>query len=106
LQSQPKFYSDYDYFNFLFSPTPDSAYPFELLYWQLPTLLDAANQTNWSTDHAPNALLHGSLVQAYGLLKDEKREAKWQGRYDRDLGLLNGEDIQKIIDRSAIRKEA
>lgn len=106
LTTQPQFYSDYDYNNWLFSPTPDAAYPFEVVYYQLPPLLDAANQTNWSTDYAPNALLHGSLVQLYGLLKDDAKEAKWQGRYDRDLQLLNGEDIQKILDRSSTRQEA
>jgi hypothetical protein len=106
LTTQPQFYADYDFYNFLFSPTPDAAYPFELLYYQLPPLLDAGNQTNWTTDLAPNALLHGTLVQMSGFLKNDQRIPVWQAAYDRDLGLLNGEDIQKIIDRSSNRKEA
>lgn len=106
LQLQPKFYADYDYYNWLFSPTPDAAYPFEILYYQLPALLDSTNQTNWSTDEAPNALLHGALVQASRFLKNDTRVPLWQATYDRDLGLLSGEDIQKIIDRSSTRKEA
>ncbi len=97
---------DYDYENWLFSATPDFAYPFELLYYQLPPLLDAVNQTNWTTDYAPNALLHGALLQATRFLKNDERIPVWQQTYDRDLQLLNGEDIQKVIDRNAIRKEA
>ena len=106
ITTQPKFYADYDYNNYLISPTPDFAYPFELLYHQLPPLLDAINQTNWSTDYAPNALLHGALLQSSRFLGADKRIATWQGTYDRDLQLLNGEDIQKIIDRSSNRREA
>lgn len=106
LQLVPKFYADYNYFNWLFSPTPDFAYPFEILYYQLPALLDNVNQTNWSTDYAPNALLHGALVQSSRFLKNDERVPLWQQTYDRDLQLLNGEDIQKIVDRSSLRKEA
>ena len=64
LTDQPKFYADYDYFNWLIGPSADFAYPFEVNYWELPALLDAVNQTNWTTDFAPNALLHGALLQA------------------------------------------
>lgn len=106
LRDQPEFYADYDYFNWLFSPTPDADYPFEVLYWQLPALLDDTNQTNWSTDFAPNALLHGSLLQATRFLVNDKRIPTWQTTYDRDLQLLNGEDIQKILDRSSTRQGA
>jgi len=106
LRSQPKFYADYNYFNWLFSPTPDVNYPFELMYYQLPALLDDVNQTNWSTDYAPSALLHGALVQGSRFLKNDERVPLWQAAYDRDVGLLESEDINKIIDRSSIRKEA
>ena len=106
LREQPRFYADYDYFNFLFSPTPNFAFPFELLYYELPALLDDTNQTNWSSEFAPNALLHGALLQSTRFLVNDKRIPTWQQTYDRDLGLLNGEDIQKIIDRASVRKEA
>lgn len=106
VQAQPEFYADYDYANWLFSPTPDSAYPFEVVYYELPALLDAANQTNWLTDYAPNALLHGSLMQASRFLKNDERIPVWQNAYTMDLQLLDGEDLQKIIDRSSTRQEA
>lgn len=106
LHRQPEFYADYNYFNWLFSPTPGEEYPFEIIYYELPALLDATNQTNWSTSHAPNALLHAALLQATRFLGKDARIQVWQNTYDRDLGLLSGEDIQKIIDRSSTRREA
>jgi hypothetical protein len=30
----------------------------------------------------------------------------WQGMYDRAAAMLNGEDLGKVLDRSAARKEA
>ena len=97
--SVPRFYADYDYSNWLIAPTPDAAYPWEVLYWQLPPLLDSSNATNWITDYAPNALLHGALVELYGFLKNPEEMAKWTAEYDRDMGALAGEDLQKIVDR-------
>lgn len=105
LTDQPKFYADYAYFNWLFVPTPVAAFPFEVSYYELPALLDDSNQTNWSTDFAPNALLHGALVQASRFLKDDPRVAGWQGTYDRDLGILQNQDIARIIDRQVTRNE-
>ncbi len=95
----PKFYADYDYLNYLIAPTPDAAYPWEILYWQLPPLLDAVNQTNYLTDYAPNALLHGALVGLSGFLRNTEDAQNWKAEYDRDMGALAGEDLQKIVDR-------
>lgn len=106
IKAQPEFYADYNYDNWLFSPTPDDAYPYEVSYYELPALLDASNQTNWLTDHAPNVLLHGSLLQASRFLKNDERVPLWQTTYDTDLQKLNGEDLQKIIDRTTSRQEA
>ena len=104
LTAQPKFYADYDYYNWLIGPSADAAYPFEVNYWELPALLDAVNQTNWTTDFAPNALLHGALLQATPFLKNDERIPTWQAIYDRDLQILQGQDIQRIIDRNVTRE--
>ena len=104
LTDQPKFYGDYDYFNWLIAPTADFAYPFEVNYWELPALLDATNQTNWTTDFAPNALLHGALLQATPFLKNDERIAVWQGIYDRDVIVLEQQDVRRIIDRQVTRE--
>lgn len=97
--STPRFYADYDYENYLIAPTPDAAYPWEILYWQLPPLLDATNTTNWLTDYAPNALLHGCMLELSNFLRDPEQAAVWKAEYDRDMGALLGEDLQKIVDR-------
>jgi len=104
--SSPQFYADYDYQHWIFAPTPDADYPMEVLYYQLPPLLDDANQTNWLTEFAPNLLLYGSLVEATPFIKDDQRVQLWQTYYDRALAALNGEDLQKIVDRSTNRREA
>jgi len=104
LTDQPKFYGDYDYFNWLIAPSADFAYPFEVNYWELPPLLDNANQTNWTTDFAPNSILHGALLQATPFLKDDERIPVWQGIYDRDLAILEAQDMRRIIDRNVTRE--
>lgn len=105
LTATPQFYADYDFSHWLFAPTPDVAYPFEVLYYELPPLLDDTNQTNWLTEYAPQLLLYGTLMEATPFLKNDERIATWQGFYDRAAGMLNGEDLAKILDRSAVRKE-
>ena len=97
--AEPRYYADYDYENWLIAPTPNAAYPMEVLYWQLPPLLDDTNTTNWLTDYAPNALLHGCLVELFGFLRNAEDQARWKVEYDRDMGALVGEDLQKIVDR-------
>lgn len=102
----PEFYADYDYKHWILAPTPDAAYPMEVLYYELPPLLDDTNQTNWLTEFAPNVLLYATLVEATPFVKDDGRVQLWQSYYDRSLSALNGEDMQKIMDRSASRQEA
>lgn len=105
-QAEPEFYADYDYQHWLIAPTPDAAYPIEVLFYQLPVLLDDENQTNWLTDYAPELLLYATLLEATPFLKNDERIPVWQQMYDRAAGMLNGEDLAKIIDRSTVRKEA
>ena len=102
----PLFYADYDYNNWIVSPTPDQAYPFEVLIYQLPPLLDDANQSNWLTEYAPQVLLYACLLEATPFLKNDERIPVWQQMYDRAMQALNGEDLSKILDRSARRAEA
>lgn len=102
----PVFYADYDYTHWLIAPTPDQAYPFEILYYELPPLLDDSIQTNWLTEYAPQLLLYGALLEATPFLKNDERIPTWQQFYDRAAAMLNGEDLAKILDRSAVRKEA
>jgi hypothetical protein len=102
----PLFYAEYDYNNWIVAPTPDAAYPFEVLVYQLLPLLDDANQTNWLTEYAPQVLLYATLLEATPFLKNDERIQVWQQMYDRAAQALNGEDLQKILDRSARRTGA
>lgn len=103
---EPLFYSDYDYNHWLVAPTPDEDYPIEILYYQLPALLTEEAQTNWLTENAPEILLYATLLEATPFLKNDERIPVWQNMYDRAAAMLNGEDLAKILDRSAVRKEA
>ena len=103
---EPIFYSDYDYSHWLYAPTPDADYPFEVLYYELPPLLDDVVQTNWLTEYAPQLLLYAALLEATPFLKNDERIPVWQNMYDRAAAMLNGEDLAKILDRASVRKEA
>jgi hypothetical protein len=103
---EPLFYSDYNYDNWLIAPSAQLAYPFEVLSDELPALLDDDTQTNWLTENAPQLLLYGTLLEATPFLKNDDRIAMWQSMYDRAAAMLNGEDLAKILDRAAVRKEA
>jgi len=102
----PKFYADYDYEHYILVPTPSATFPYEVNYWQLTPLLDSTLSTNWITEYAPNALLHGTLVEAFCYLKNTAEAATWQAAYDRDMAALAGEDMQKILDRAQKRNNA
>lgn len=106
LTDSPLFYADYNYNNWLVLPTPDDTYPFEVVYYQELVYLDDANQTNWLTEQAPFLLLYASLLEATPFLKNDDRIATWQALYDRAAAMINGEDLAKILDRAAVRKEA
>jgi hypothetical protein len=77
----------------------------EILYYELPPLLDDTNQTNWFTEYAPNALLYATLLESAPFLKNDERIATWEGFYNRSVAALNGEDIRQISDRGIIRRE-
>ena len=102
----PEFYSDYDYNHWLLAPTPAAAGTVEIAYYELPKQLDDSNQTNWLTAYAPNVLLYAALLEATPFLKNDERIPTWQAAYDRAAQALNGEDLGKILDRSANRTEA
>lgn len=104
LRAQPEFYADYDYNHILIVPTPDQAYPFEWNYWQQPPLLDDVNQTNWLTDFAPSLLLYGTLVRSFPFLKDGPWKKEWQESYEAQKASVNTQDLQRIIDRTTIRR--
>lgn len=104
LRSAPKFYADYDRNHWLVAPTPDAAYPFEVLFWSLPQPLDATHQTNWLTTDLSDLLRFATFYEAALLAKDAEEIATWKPEFEGAAALLTGEDIMRIIDRSASRR--
>lgn len=102
----PLFYCDYDYTHWLVAPTPDSAYTFEVLYYERLQPLDSSNQTNWFTIYAPQALLYGTLLQAMPFLKNDERVPMWQAQYDQVVQTLKTEDVLRLGDRQAVAKDS
>jgi hypothetical protein len=102
----PLYYSDYDYTHWLVAPTPDTNYTFEVLYYQRVPPLSSANQTNWFTEYAPQAMLYGSLLQAMPFLKNDERVQLWQAMYQQAIEMLKLENVARIGDRQAIVRDA
>jgi hypothetical protein len=102
----PQFYADYDFQHWLLAPTPDAASTLEILYYEQPALLGEELQTNWLTEYAPDLLLYAALLEATPFLKSDERIQTWQALYDRAAQAISGEDLKRIMDRSANRSEA
>jgi hypothetical protein len=97
---QPKYYADWDYNHWLIAPTPALAYPYEVIYHQRPQPLDNANQTNWTTQYAPQLLLYAALLEAQPFLKRDDRLKTFQDQYDRALKQVDFEQKRRLMDRS------
>jgi len=104
--ASPQFYADYDYANWLIAPTPNAASTLEVLYYEQPALLGPTLQSNWLTEYAPELVLYASLLEATPFLKNDERVQLWQGLYDRCAQAFSGQDLGRILDRSAQRSEA
>jgi hypothetical protein len=104
--ARSEFYADYDYQHWLLAPTPDATDTLEILYYEQPRFLDDEFQTNWLTQYAPDLLLYATLLEATPFLKKDERIQMWQAMYDRAAQAISGEDLKRIMDRTANRSEA
>ena len=99
--SVPKYYAIFDttatagagqvQANFILGPTPDQAYGVELHYYYRPASLTAGgnNEYTWLSKNAPNALLYGSLIEAYIYMKGEQDViSMYEGRFQESLSRL------------------
>ena len=102
----PKYYADYDYQHWILAPTPAAAQNLEVLIYQQPQLLGDDCQVNWITEYAPDLLLYATLLEATPFLKKDERIGTWQAMYDRAAQAISGEDLKRIMDRTAQRSEA
>ncbi len=68
----PKYYGIFDESTFIVGPTPNANFTAELHYSYKPESITAASDgTSWLGTNATNAMLYGSLVQAYIFMKGE-----------------------------------
>tara|TARA_R110002020_G_scaffold193419_5_gene393735 strand:+ start:788 stop:1429 length:642 start_codon:yes stop_codon:yes gene_type:complete len=68
----PKCYALFDSDSFILGPTPNANFTVELHYVYRPTSITASGDgTSWLGTNASDALLYGSLVQAYSFMKGE-----------------------------------
>lgn len=95
---EPKYYADYDYNFWLIAPTPDKTYPYEIAYYQTPTLIDEHNTTNFLTENAPEVLVYASLLETASYLKDDERVPVWTQYYEKAKASLGEEDRNRIYD--------
>lgn len=100
----PEIYADYEQNYWIVAPTPLAARPYEVLFYEQPTLLDDTNQVNKITERAPELLYFGTLLQTAPFLKDDPRIQVWGSRYDRWLAALKGQDTDLQADRTADRR--
>jgi len=79
-RGKPLYYADFDKelstatnngSTLIVSPVPDIDYNVELHYLYVPTSLTSATTGTWLSQNARNALLYGSLVEAYTFMKGE-----------------------------------
>lgn len=100
----PRYYADYDYEHWFIAPKPSSAFTVEVLYHERPEPLSDVNQTNWTTQYAPQLLVYATLLEAMPFLKTSERIPEFQGLYDRALQAIMGEDQKrKMPDAAAVR---
>lgn len=99
---EPRYYADYQYENYLVVPTPDMAYAFEIDYYARPVPLSDSNQTNWTTQYAPQLIMYASLLEAQPFLKRPELLAQWTALYDRALQGITQESSRRTnSDRAA-----
>lgn len=102
----PRFYADYDLNHWVVAPSPEEAFPLEILYYSMPPLLDETNDTNWLTETAPSLLLYAALIEASIFLKMDDRAAAFANLYRDALQATSAEDTQKVLDRASTRRSA
>ena len=97
----PKYYGVFDVDNFILTPTPNIAYDVELHYYYRPASITAGadSEKSWLSDNAPNALLYGSLVEAYTYMKGE---ADLMQLYEQRFG----QEIQRLKDLAEARENS
>lgn len=103
LSGLPLFYADYSYEYFFFAPTPNAAYAIEVNYFERPEPLATDNQTNWTTQYAPQLILYASLIEAMPFLKTSERIPEFVELYKQAMAAITQEDTERVTDATVVR---
>tara|TARA_R100001129_G_scaffold161279_1_gene126163 strand:- start:81 stop:722 length:642 start_codon:yes stop_codon:yes gene_type:complete len=108
----PKHYALFDDTTFIVGPTPNDNFVVELHYFYRPAsiTLGANSGTTWLATNAINALLYGSLLEAYVYMKGEPDiMQQYERRYFEALSklknLAEGDNTVDIYRDDAVRME-
>lgn len=72
-------------------PTPTSAFNNEWVTVQRPTPITSANQTNWFTDHADEALFYFSMMEVMDFAKNPKMHAQFEAKAQMAVAAVKNE---------------
>jgi hypothetical protein len=101
-KSKPKLFSPlWDSSKFLFRPTPDKSYDYDLLYRQYSAELQNDTDTNWWTTNAWETLLFGALLQAEPYLERDGRIMLWKAFYDSTVLKLERDHLSEELHNSS-----
>lgn len=81
---------------FYLSPTPDTSYTGEILYYKKPTALSADSDTNTLLTSFPNIYLFGTLLEAFSDARNEDQAQKYANKF---AGAINSANMADKADR-------
>ena len=97
-RGRPLYYADFDKelstgsdngSTLIVSPVPDADYNVELHYLYEPASLTSSTSGTWMSDNAKNALIYGTLVEAYTFMKGEADlMTLYENRFNQEISRL------------------
>lgn len=100
-KSNPLYYSDNSYFDYLIAPIPIVDTPYKLIYHELLEPLSEMNQTNWITYRVPHLLMYAALRDSCVFFNSAKDEQWFGGLYKEALEAIQKQDTLGKADRAA-----
>jgi len=97
---EPRFYADFEFFQYMVFPTPSAAYPFRLGFYERPEPLSDSNQQNLLTQLAPELMLYGLLVESAIFLTSPSKLGEFKQAYSEKLAEFGIEDKKRITPRA------
>lgn len=92
--------------SFRVTPSPDTAYDFDHVYFTRIPRLSASNPSNWLLETSPDIYLYGSLIHSAPYLKDDARIMVWQTLYDTAVDELIAADERESNGRGPLAARA